>query len=155
MARGGPTLITPTWSYCAGVPGAWKPGIHVTASAPALGAAMAEHSAAITTRASRRRLLVTADDAMWAPVGVATTRRRTRRDLFVHLHKQAATLRGMEPRPRAEIAEIVARIPLDAAARAMAGEIRAQVVAFGRLPGTSEDAIVEGVERSLRRWSRW
>jgi hypothetical protein len=61
----------------------------------------------------------------------------------------------MEPRPRAEIAAIVARIPLDEAAREMADEFRAQVVAFGRLPGTSEDAIVEGVARSLRRWSRW
>jgi PucR C-terminal helix-turn-helix domain len=61
----------------------------------------------------------------------------------------------MEPRPRAEIAEIVARIPLDDAAREMADEFRARVVAFGRLPGTSEDAILEGVARSLRRWSRW
>jgi PucR-like helix-turn-helix protein len=68
---------------------------------------------------------------------------------------QPVTLRAMEPRPRAEVAAIVARIPLDEAAREMADEFRAHVVAFGRLPGTSEDAIVEGVARSLRRWSRW
>jgi hypothetical protein len=61
----------------------------------------------------------------------------------------------MEPRPRAEIAAIVARIPLDEAAREMADEFRTHVVAFGRLPGTSEDAILEGVERNLRRWARW
>jgi hypothetical protein len=68
---------------------------------------------------------------------------------------QPVTLRAMEPRPRAEVAAIVARIPLDEAAREMADEFRAHVVAFGRLPGTSQDAIVEGVARSLRRWSRW
>ena len=61
----------------------------------------------------------------------------------------------MHPRPRPELAEIVARIPLDQAAREMADEFRSQVAAFGRLPGSSEDAILEGVARNLRRWSRW
>lgn len=127
----------------------------MTPAAPALGAAIAEHTAAIAARASRRRLLVTTDDGMRTVAGVQPRADEARPTCLCICTKGAVTLREMEPRPRAELAEIVARISLDGAAREMADEFRAQVVAFGRLPGTSEHAILEGVERSLRRWSRW
>ena len=53
------------------------------------------------------------------------------------------------------IAAIVARTPLVETAGEIAAEFRAQIAAFGRLPATSEDEIMEGVERNLRRWSKW
>jgi hypothetical protein len=56
--------------------------------------------------------------------------------------------------PRADIAAIVARIPLAEAGQEMADEFRTQIAAFGRLSGTSENDILEGVERNLRRWAQ-
>jgi PucR C-terminal helix-turn-helix domain len=53
------------------------------------------------------------------------------------------------------VAAIVARIRLDAASREMADAFRSEVAALERLPGASHDDTLEGVERNLRRWSRW
>ena len=55
----------------------------------------------------------------------------------------------------AGIAAIVARTPLVETARAIAAEFRSQIAAFGRVSATSEDEIIEGVERNLLRWSKW
>ena len=67
----------------------------------------------------------------------------------------AATERAVaDPRLRADIAAIVARIPPEEAAGEIADEFRSRIVAFGRLSDTSEDDILEGVARSLRRWAQ-
>lgn len=55
----------------------------------------------------------------------------------------------------AAVAAIVARIPLEAASREMADAFRAEVAALDRLPGSSQADILSGVQRNLRRWSRW
>ncbi|HEV2778460.1 MAG TPA: helix-turn-helix domain-containing protein [Actinophytocola sp.] len=55
----------------------------------------------------------------------------------------------------AEVAAIVARIPLDVASREMAGALRTEVAALDRLPGDSQADVLEGVRRNLRRWWRW
>src|ERR1700704_1597438 len=79
----------------------------------------------------------------------------------VHLHKPSLRCRGMDgsttrtpQSTRADIAAIVARIPLAEAGREMADEFRTRIAAFGRLSGTSANDILEGVERNLRRWSQ-
>lgn len=53
------------------------------------------------------------------------------------------------------VAAIVARIPPAEAVGEMASEFRSQIAAFGRLPPGSEEEIVVGLERNLRRWSLW
>jgi hypothetical protein len=64
---------------------------------------------------------------------------------------------GKAPQPRAHaaIAAIVARTPLAEAVGEIADEFRSRIAAFGRLSATSQDEIIEGVERNLLRWSRW
>lgn len=57
--------------------------------------------------------------------------------------------------PYARIAAIVARIPLDVASREMAAAFRSEVAALERLPGASQEDVLEGVRRSLLRWWRW
>jgi len=57
--------------------------------------------------------------------------------------------------PYARIAAIVSRIPLDVASREMAAAFRSEIAALERLPGASQDDVLEGVRRSLLRWWRW
>jgi len=57
--------------------------------------------------------------------------------------------------PYARVAAIVARIGLDVASREMAEAFRSEIRALERLSGASQDDILEGVQRSLRRWTRW
>jgi hypothetical protein len=57
--------------------------------------------------------------------------------------------------PYTRIAAIVSRIPLEVASREMAAAFRAEVAALERLPGASQDDVLEGVRRSLLRWWRW
>lgn len=57
--------------------------------------------------------------------------------------------------PYARIAAIVSRIPLDVASREMAAAFRSEIAALERLPGASQDEVLEGVRRSLLRWWRW
>jgi PucR C-terminal helix-turn-helix domain len=55
----------------------------------------------------------------------------------------------------APVAAIVARIPLDAASRAMTEALRSEVAALRRLPGASQEDILAGVRRNLHRFWRW
>jgi hypothetical protein len=57
--------------------------------------------------------------------------------------------------PYARVAAIVARIGLDLASREMARAFRSEIRALSRLSGASQDDVLEGVQRSLRRWTRW
>jgi hypothetical protein len=52
-------------------------------------------------------------------------------------------------------AAIVARIPLEDAAAEMAGEFESHMAAFERLSESSRADVVRGLQRSLRRWSRF
>jgi hypothetical protein len=52
-------------------------------------------------------------------------------------------------------AAIIARIPPAEAAREMAGEFESQMAAFGHLSEESRADVVSGLQRSLRRWSRF
>ncbi|HEU5473705.1 MAG TPA: helix-turn-helix domain-containing protein [Actinophytocola sp.] len=57
--------------------------------------------------------------------------------------------------PYAGVVAIVARIPLDVASRELTGALRAEVAALNRLPEASQEDIVVGLRRNLRRWWRW
>ena len=57
--------------------------------------------------------------------------------------------------PWAGAAEIVARIPGDVAAREMAAELESRMVAFEHLSEESRADVVAGLQRALRRWSRF
>jgi hypothetical protein len=54
-----------------------------------------------------------------------------------------------------DAAAIVARIPREAAAAAMVGELRTQLAPFEHLSPDSHADIVSGLERTLARWSRF
>lgn len=72
--------------------------------------------------------------------------------------EQAIGYRDRQSRGRdayAAVAAIVSRIPLDAASRELARAIRAEVAALDRLPDTSQDDVLSGLRRNLRRWWRW
>lgn len=57
--------------------------------------------------------------------------------------------------PYAGVAAIVARIPLGQAGREMSEAFRSEIAAFERLPAPSQEDVIVGVERNLRRWGRW
>lgn len=57
--------------------------------------------------------------------------------------------------PYARVAAIVARIGLDLASREMAKAFRAEVASLERLSSASQEDVLRGVQRSLRRWARW
>jgi len=64
----------------------------------------------------------------------------------------------MTPQPpggHSAAAEIVARIPRAEAAREMAAELESHVTAFERVSAQSHADIVDGLGRSLTRWSRF
>jgi hypothetical protein len=62
---------------------------------------------------------------------------------------------GVETDTRAKAAAIVARIPRAEAAGEMAAEMESHVPAFERISERSHAEIVEGVQRSLARWTRF
>jgi hypothetical protein len=62
---------------------------------------------------------------------------------------------GGESSPYADVAAIVARIPLAEAGSEMVDEFRDEIAALDRLSGASQADIVAGVERNLLRWQRW
>jgi hypothetical protein len=55
----------------------------------------------------------------------------------------------------AGVAAIVARIPLEVASREIGDALRAEVAGLSRLPEASQDDVVTGLHRNLRRWWRW
>jgi PucR C-terminal helix-turn-helix domain len=57
--------------------------------------------------------------------------------------------------PHAGVAAIVARIPRAEAGREMADAFGSEIAAFDRLPTSSREDVVAGLERNLQRWWRW